>query len=103
MDSHDICELASGLASRANNLSVDTTGADSRTLMEQQDQLSNLALAAIAKDLDATTKEFAATYDILIQATAAADAAAKQIQQVANAITMIGKAITSVASLLRTA
>lgn len=103
MDSHDICELISGLASRANNLSVATTGQTSRMLLAQQDKLSNLALAAIAMDLDATTQQFADTVKVLKEATTAADAAAKQIQQVTQAIGTIATAITKASSLLATA
>lgn len=100
MDSHDICELVSGLASRVNNLAVASTGDISRTLLQQQDELSNLALAAIAKDLDATTKDFANSIAVLNQATAAADTAASNLQQVTNAINLIAKAISTVTNLL---
>ncbi|MHB0991732.1 MAG: hypothetical protein ACYC0M_10695 [Burkholderiales bacterium] len=100
MDSHDICELVSGLASRANNLSVAITGDTSRTLLQQQDELSNLALATIAKDLDTTTTDFVNSISVLNQATAAADTAAKNLQQVTNAIDLIAKAISSVTNLL---
>jgi len=58
MDSHDLAELTSGLASRVNNLAVLTTGDNSRALLGQQDELAKFAMAAIVKDLDAESTNY---------------------------------------------
>lgn len=96
MDSHSIAAMTSGLASRANNLAVATTGPDSRNLMAQQDQLAKLAMQAIVQDLDSSQANYSAAVQALADATNQADAAMAKIGNVALAITSIANAIAKV-------
>ncbi|OQS33549.1 hypothetical protein [Chromobacterium haemolyticum] len=100
MDNHQVTELASGLASRINNLAVASLGADSRTLLAQQDELANQTLALIARDLNADTEDFQHAIAALQAATEAADHAGRQLQRVGDAIKLTAKAISAVAKLL---
>lgn len=100
MDSHRVTELASGLASRINNLAVASLGADSRALLAQQDELANQTLALIARDLNADTESFQHAIAALQAATDAADHAGRQLQRVGDAIKLTAKAISAVAKLL---
>ena len=96
MDSHDLVEQTSGLASRVNNLAVQTTGADSRQLLEQQDNLTKLAMAAIVKDLDAGQADFQNAVNLLSNASAQVNTALQNASQVANAIQFVAQAINAV-------
>ncbi|QOZ83354.1 MULTISPECIES: hypothetical protein [Chromobacterium] len=100
MDSHRVTELASGLASRINNLAVASQGADSRTLLAQQDELANQTLALIARDLNADAEDFQRAIVALQAATDAADHAGQQLQRVGDTIKLTAKAISAVAKLL---
>ncbi|KMN38217.1 MULTISPECIES: hypothetical protein [Chromobacterium] len=100
MDQHTAVELVGGLASRINNLAVASLGADSRTLLAQQDELANQTLALIARELNADTADFQTAIAALQAAIAAADQAAQQLQQVGRAIGLTAKAISAVAKLL---
>jgi len=101
-DSHAVAGMLAALASRVNNLAVDATGDDSRTLTAQQIQLTNLSNQAIALDLDNNTAIYAEAVTALNQATSAADAATTDINNVQTAITDVGTAISVVTKLLVT-
>ena len=100
MDSHRVTELASGLASRINNLAVASLGADSRALLAQQDELAKQTLALIAQDLNADTADFQQAVVALQAATDAAEHAGQQLHRVGDAIKLTAKAISAVAKLL---
>ena len=93
MDSHDLAELLTGLASRLNNLMIATTGDISRQCGDLQATLAGQAMAAISRDLDAATSQYAGAVSALQGATQAADAAAQQLQQTSNSIEFVAKAI----------
>lgn len=96
MDSHDLVEQTSGLASRVNNLVVQTTGADSRQLLEQQNNLSKLAMVAIVKDLDAGQADYQNAVTLLTKAITLVDTALQKASEVANAINLVTQAINAV-------
>ncbi len=91
---HELAENLSGLASRVNNLAVLHTGNESRTLLEQQDQLTKLALAAIAKDLDAERPAYKAALQSVKDAIGFIGAADNRLDNVAQGIKLVAKAIT---------
>lgn len=90
--SHELAEKLSGLSSRVNNLAVNTTGENSRKLMEEQDQLAKLSLAAIVKDLDATHPKYIEAITGLNKAIAFIDDTTADIEKVAEAIRLVAKA-----------
>ncbi|MBX9296212.1 hypothetical protein ACFFU8_18930 [Chromobacterium piscinae] len=93
MDSHDLAELLTGLASRLNNLMVDTSGAVSRQCSDLQETLTGQALAAIAKDLDHATAQYAAAVNALTAATQEADAATAALDQTERSIEAVAKVV----------
>ncbi len=97
---HELAEEISGLASRVNNLAVLHTGDDSRTFLQQQDQLAKLALAAIARDLDAQNSAYQAALQGIRTATAYLGDANQQIADAAKGIKLVAKAITLVTKAL---
>ena len=96
MDSHSIAEMTTGLASRVNNLAVMATGQASRTLMEQQDDLAKLAMAAIVQDLDSSQQVYVDAVKSLQDATDQANVALNNIQRVSQVISAVADAITKV-------
>ena len=96
MDSHDLAEQAAGLASRVNNLAVQTAGQNSRQLLAQQDNLTKLAMAAIVKDLDAGQDDYQNAVTLLTKAIAQVDTALQKASEVTNAINLVAQAITAV-------
>lgn len=100
MNEHSIAEMTSGLASRVNNLAVATSGPDSRILMEQQDELAKLAMAAIVQDLDSIQAKYADAVKALTDATAKANTAIANIGKVQQAISTIATAIAKVTAAL---
>ncbi len=94
--SHALAEQTAGLASRTNNLAVLYTGDDSRTFLEQQDQLSKLALAAIVMDLNAEQPAYTAAMQGLSDAIQYVGNADQQLADVAKGIALIAKAIALV-------
>ncbi len=97
---HELAEQISGLASRVNNLAVLHTGDDSRTFLQQQDQLAKLALAAIARDLDAQDNAYQAALQGVKAAIAYLGDANKQLADAAKGIKLVAKAITLVTKAL---
>ena len=100
MDSHDLVEMTTGLASRVNNLAVQTAGTASRTLMSQQDQLAKLAMAAIVQDLDAGQADYQNAVNLLSNAIAQVDTALQKTAEVTKAIDLIAQALASVSKVL---
>ena len=101
--SHELAEKLAGLASRINDLAVETTGDESRRLLDLQDRLSDLALAAIATALD----EEAARYKQAVKALGGAiDAIGEEteaVEQVTRIITVVKKAADLAEALLKSA
>ncbi len=95
MDSHDLAELTTGLASRVNNLAVLTTGDTCRKLLGQQDELAKLAMVAIVKDLDAESTAYEDAIAALNAATKILGDADKKIANVSKAIELVDKAISA--------
>jgi len=93
MSDHALVEGLAGLASRVDTLSHLTAGDQSRTLEDQEDRLAKLTLVAIALDMDATNAKYK---DAVNQVQAAIDTigdADKKIQNVAQAISRVAKAL----------
>ena len=90
--SHELSEKIAGLASRTNNLAVLHTGTDSRKLMQLQDRLTDLQLAAIVKDLNSQQADYRAAINGLNEAISYIGDATKEIQDVVKAIQLIAKA-----------
>ncbi len=97
---HELAAEISGLASRVNNLAVLHTGDDSRTFLQQQDQLAKLALAAIARDLNAQDSAYQAALQGIRTANAYLGDASKQLADAAKGIKLVAKAITLVTKAL---
>ncbi|MDO8990070.1 MAG: hypothetical protein Q7U91_10605 [Sideroxyarcus sp.] len=100
MDPHTLVEQTTGLASRVNNLVVQTKGQKCRQLMEQQDNLTKLAMAAIVKDLDAGQADYTNAVALLTSANTQADAALTDAAQVAKTIQLVSQAISAVAKVV---
>lgn len=92
--SHELVEKLGGLASRANDLAVNQTGAESRQLLELQDRLSKLTLAAIVKDLNDEDKAYQLALDAVNEAIGSIGDADKKIKNVSNIIALISRAAT---------
>ena len=100
MSDHALAEGLAGLASRVDNLAHVTTGADSRTLEDQEDRLVKLTLVAIAVDMDATNAKY---QDAVKRVQAAVDAigdADRKIQNVAQVIAGVAKVLDVAEKLL---
>ncbi|WP_139166920.1 hypothetical protein [Chromobacterium sphagni] len=93
MDSHDLAELLTGLASRFNNLMIATTGETSRQCGDLQDKLAGQAMAAIACDLDHAASAYADAVAALRGASQAADDAEKALAASGKSIEFVAKAI----------
>ncbi|MGB5082406.1 MAG: hypothetical protein WBO23_16890 [Burkholderiales bacterium] len=100
MNSHELAELTTGLASRVNNLAVLTTGDACRELLAQQDELAKLAMAAIVKDLAAERANYQRAIAALTEASDFLGNADKKIANVAKAIELVAKAIGAVGKAL---
>src|SRR2546427_12061968 len=93
MSDHALAEGLAGLASRVDNLSHLTAGAESRTLEDQEDRLAKLTLVAIVGEMAATNAKYR---DAVKRVQAAIDAigdADKKIQNVAQGIAGGAKAL----------
>ena len=100
MSDHALAEGLAGLASRVDSLSHLTAGDQSRTLEDQEDRLAKLTLVAIALDMDATNAKYR---DAVKRVQAAIDAigdADKKIQNVAQVIAGVAKALDVAEKLL---
>src|SRR2546422_8172645 len=87
-----LAEGLAGLASRVDNLSHLTAGAESRTLEDQEDRLAKLTLVAIVGGMDATNAKYR---DAVKRGQAANDSirdADKKNQNVAQVIAGVAKA-----------
>lgn len=100
---HELAEKTTGLASRVNNLAVNHTGEDSRQLLQEQDRLAKLALAAIVQDLNDEQAEYKAALKGLNEAIDYIGEADKEIEGVAKAIRLVAKAADLVEKVLKKA
>lgn len=98
---HDLAELTTGLASRANNLAVLESGPNSRTLLVLQDRLVKLAMLAVVKDLNAERADYQACIKGLNDAINYIGNADKKIEKVSKAIQMTSKAADLVEKVLK--
>ena len=89
---HEFAEKLAGLASRANNLAVSHTGADSRTLLALQDRLAELAQVAIVQDLSDVMTAYQNALNGLNEAIAFIGEADGQLEDIARAIALTSKA-----------
>ena len=103
MADHELAERLAGLASRVDNLVHLTVGEDSRILEDQQDRLVKYALVAIAQEMDATNKKYQAAIKRVRDATEAIGDADERIQNVADVITLVAKALDAAEALLKKA
>ncbi len=90
--SHELAEKTAGLASRVSNLAITHTDDDSRNLLEIQDRLADLSLAAIVRDLDEEAVAYQKAIKGLNDAIDFIGEADGQIANVAKAITLASKA-----------
>lgn len=103
MSDHALAEGLAGLASRVDNLVHIVEGDDSRTFEDQQDRLAKLALVAIAQEMDATNKAYkdaVASVNAAIKAIGKAD---EKIENVAQVIKLVAKALDAAEKLLKKA
>jgi hypothetical protein len=103
MADHELAERLAGLASRVDNLMHLTIGEESRTLEDQQDRLVKLALVAIARDMDATNKKYQNAVTRVRTASEAIGDADRRIQNVADVIALVAKALDAAEGLLKKA
>ncbi len=101
--SHELAELTTGLASRANNLAVLESGTDSRTLLELQDRLAKLAMLAIIKDLNTEQAAYKTCIKGLNDAIDFIGNADNKIKNVSKAIQLVSKAASLVEKVLKQA
>jgi hypothetical protein len=101
MTDHELAERLAGLASRVDNLKHLTIGENSRTLEEQQDRLVKVALVAIAQEMDATNKKYQNAVKRAKDATEAIGDADERIQNVAEIITLVAKALDAAEGILK--
>src|SRR5262245_47582839 len=103
MADHELAERLAGLASRVDNLMHLTIGEDSRTLEDQQDRLVKLSLVAIAQDMDGTNKKYQNAVARVRAASEVIGDADKQIQNVAQIISLVAKALDAAEGILKKA
>jgi hypothetical protein len=100
MSDQAVTVLTAGLVSRVNDLAAAVSGDACQTLLQQQDQLSDLMLATIARDLDAQAQSFDQAVVALHAAIDAATAAQADLKKTTDAIDKIAKAIAQIGALL---
>jgi len=100
MSDHALAEGLAGLASRVDSLSHLTAGDHSRTLEDQEDRLTKLALVAIVQDMYATNAKYRNAVARVQAAIDAIGAADKKIENVAQVVTRIAKALDVAEKLL---
>ncbi len=100
MSDHALAEGLAGLASRVDNLSHFMAGAEGRTLEDQEDRLAKLTLVAIAVDMDATNAKYRNAVKRIQAAIDAIGDADRKIQNVAQVIAGVAKALDVAEKLL---
>lgn len=103
MGDHALAEGLAGLASRVDSLSHLAKGEDSRILEDQEDRLTKLALVAIARDMDATNAKYRNAVNRVQAAIDAIGDGDEQIQNVAQVIARVAKALDAGEKLLKKA
>jgi len=101
MDNHQLSERIAGLASRVNNLAVNSTGDFSRQLLEQQNDLIDLTQLAIVQDLDASAEKYKDVLQKVEDAIEFLGDASKKIENVSKAIKVVGSVIQAATKLLK--
>jgi len=101
--SQNLAEKTEGLASRVKNLAVHHAGESGRQLLEEQDKLAKLALAAIVKELNEEHEDYEAALQGLDNAIDYIGNADKQIEGVSEAIKLTAKAVALVEKALKNA
>ena len=101
MDDHSVAGQLSTLASQVNDLAVAATGDDSRTLLAQQDALTQLALKAISAALNANAAVYADAFNSLNNAIASAKKSIDDIANIKDTIDRVSNAINAAAQLLK--
>lgn len=100
---HELAEKTGGLASRVNDAAIVHTGSDSRALLELQDRLAKLTLAAIVKDLKAEHADYKQAMKALDEAIGFVGEARERIANVAKAIQLVTKAAELAEKAIKTA
>jgi hypothetical protein len=100
---HELAEKVSGLASRVSDLAALHAGDTGKTLMEQEDQLAQLALAAITSDLRSERASYADALQGVNAAIECIGKADRQLDDVADDIKLVAKAISLVTKALAAA
>ncbi len=90
---HELAEQLSGLASRVNNLVINHTGDDSRSLLDLQNQLLDLVQKVIIQDFDDEQPAYRKALSGLQQANSFIGDAEESIDNIAKAIGLVSKAI----------
>jgi hypothetical protein len=103
MADHELAERLAGMASRVDELGHLTVGEDSRTVEDQEDRLVKLALVAIAREMDATNKKYQRAVKRVREASGAIGEADEQIENVAEIIKLVAKALDAAEGLLKKA
>ncbi len=98
---HNLVEKTAGLTSRINNLAINHIGQDCRQLLEQQDRLAKLLLAAIVKELNAEHKDYLDAIEGLDEAIEFIGDADKKISNIAKAIKLTAKAADLISKALK--
>jgi hypothetical protein len=101
--SHELAEKLAGLASRVNDLAVDTTGTNSRKLLELQDRLTDLALTAIVVALDEETAKYKGAITALNAAMAQIDEEIDSVERVVKTIQLVKRAADLAEALVKAA
>jgi hypothetical protein len=91
-NSHELAERLAGLASRVNDLAVESTGPAARSLLRLQDRLTDLALQAIVLALDEEEARYKKAVNALAAAIDQIDDETESVEQVARVITLARKA-----------
>jgi hypothetical protein len=103
MADHELAERLAGLASRVDGLGHLTVGEESRTLEDQEDRLVKLALVAIAHEMEATNKKYRSAVKRVKEASDAVGDADERIENVAEIIKLVAKALDAAEGLLKKA
>jgi len=101
--SHQLVEKTAGLASRVSNLVIHHTGQYCVQLMEAEDRLAKLLLAAIVKELKSEHEAYQAALQGLDEAIAYIGEAERAIDGIARAIRLTNKAIALLEKAVTTA
>jgi len=97
---NELAEKIDGLGSAVAGLIARHRGGDTKTLMELQDEISQLSLAVIARDLRTEQASYTAAIQGLNAAIDSIGNTANQLDDVAKGIALASKAISLVTKAL---